>query len=121
MKKTIYIAIASFFVALASLGIFIPLLPTTPFLLLAVYFYMNSSRKHLKWLLNHKYLGPYIKSYISKEGIPIKLKIRTLTLMWITMLVSMVFATDKLHLRILLAVIAIGVTIHILSKQTKSE
>ncbi|MDD2584464.1 MAG: YbaN family protein [Bacteroidales bacterium] len=119
MKKNLFIALATLFVALGTVGIFIPLLPTTPFLLLAVYFYMNSSKKRLKWLLSNKLLGPYIKSYFSKEGIPVNLKIRTLLILWATMISTMIFATDKIAVRILLTTIAIGVTIHIAVKKTK--
>jgi uncharacterized membrane protein YbaN (DUF454 family) len=121
LKKQIYIAIAFLFVGMGTLGIFLPLLPTTPFLLLAVYFFMNSSRSRLKWLLSHKHLGPYIRSYLSKEGIPLKLKARTIALLWATILSTAIFATEKLHVRILLGVIATGVTIHIASKKTKKE
>lgn len=121
LKKYLFIALATTFVALGTVGVFVPLLPTTPFLLLAVYFYMNSSKKHLKKLLSNKLLGPYIKSYFSKEGIPIKLKIRTLTILWVTIISSMIFATDKIGVRIILAIIATGVTIHILVKKTKQK
>jgi uncharacterized protein len=121
LKKHIYIAIAFLFVGMGTVGIFLPLIPTTPFLLLAVYFFMNSSKTRLKWLLSHKYLGPYIRSYLSKEGIPLKIKTRTIALLWVTILSTAIFTTDKLHVRILLGIIAIGVTIHVLSKKTKKE
>ncbi|MDD2491850.1 MAG: YbaN family protein [Bacteroidales bacterium] len=119
MRRIIYIILASFFVTLGSIGIFLPLIPTTPFLLLAVYFYMNSSYSRLKWLLNNKYLGPYIHSYLSKEGIPVRLKIKTISLLWITISLTFFFATDNTHIRIFLGVVAIGVTIHLLLKKTK--
>jgi len=106
-------------VGLGTLGIFIPLLPTTPFLLVATYFYMNSSKRRLRWLLSNKYLGPYIRSYLSKKGIPLKLKIRTLILLWITMLYAIFFATEKLHAQLILLSIAIGVTVHLMMKKTR--
>lgn len=121
MKRQLYIILASIFVGLGTLGIFIPLLPTTPFLLLATYFYMNSSKRRLRWLLSNRYLGPYIRSYLSKEGIPLKLKIRTLALLWITILYAIFFATEKLHLQIVLALIASGVSIHLISKKTRKK
>ncbi len=121
LKKHLFITLATLFVVLGTIGIFVPLLPTTPFLLLAVYFYMNSSKKRLKWLLNNKFLGPYIRSYFSKEGISIQLKIRTLSILWITIISSIVFATDKPMVRVFLMIIAIGVTIHILMKKTKEK
>lgn len=119
MKKHIFIALASISIGLGTLGIFLPMLPTTPFLLLAAYFYMNSSYKRLRWLLNNKYLGPYIRSYMSKEGIPLRLKIRTITLLWFTLAATFFFATDKIHVRLILIAVGIGVTTHILVKKTK--
>lgn len=119
MKKHIYTALASFFVVLGTIGIFVPLLPTTPFLLMAVYFYMNSSRKRLKWLLRNRYLGPYIQDYLSKKGIPMHLKVRTLIILWITLIISILFATDNLHVRIFLIIVGIGVSIHISVKKTR--
>ncbi len=121
MKRQLYIILASIFVGLGTLGIFIPLLPTTPFLLLATYFYMNSSKRRLRWLLSNRYLGPYIRSYLSKDGIPLSLKIRTLALLWITILYAIFFATEKLHLQIVLALIASGVSIHLISKKTRKK
>ncbi len=119
LKKHIYIALASFFVALGVIGIFLPLVPTTPFLLLAVYFYMNSSKKRLKKLLSNKYLGPYIHDYISKEGMPLRLKIRTISLLWITLIFGIVFATNNLHMRLFLVAVGFGVSIHLIIKKTK--
>jgi hypothetical protein len=121
LKRQLYIILASIFVGLGALGIFIPLLPTTPFLLLATYFYMNSSKQRLRWLLSNRYLGPYIRSYLSKEGIPLRLKIRTLTLLWITILYATFFATDKLHVQIILIIIAISVSTHLILKKTRKR
>jgi hypothetical protein len=121
LKRQLYIILASIFVGLGALGIFIPLLPTTPFLLLATYFYMNSSKQRLRWLLSNRYLGPYIRSYLSKEGIPLRLKIRTLTLLWVTILYATFFATDKLHVQIILIIIAISVSIHLILKKTRKK
>ncbi len=121
LKRQLYIILASIFVGLGTLGIFIPLLPTTPFLLLAAYFYMNSSKRRLRWLLSNRYLGPYIRSYLSKNGIPLNLKIRTLALLWITILYAIIFATDKLHVQIVLVLIATGVSIHLKSKKTRKN
>lgn len=119
MKKHIFVALASISIGLGTLGIFLPLLPTTPFLLLAAYLYMNSSYKRLRWLLNNKYLGPYIHSYLSKEGIPLRLKIRTIILLWFTLGATILFATDKIHVRLILIAVGIGVTTHLLVKKTK--
>jgi len=119
LRRILYIILASFFVALATIGIFLPLIPTTPFLLIAVYFYMNSSYSRLKWLLSNRYLGPYIHSYLSKEGIPVRLKIKTISLLWITISLTFFFATENTHVRVFLFIVAVAVTIHLLIKKTK--
>ncbi len=103
------------------IGIFVPLLPTTPFLLLATVLYMRSSSKLLKWLINNRYLGPYIKDYFSRKGIPLRMKVRSLIILWITLGLSAAYATDKLWVRIILAGIGTGVTIHLLLKKTRED
>lgn len=121
MKKYIYIALASFFVFCGVLGIFLPLIPTTPFLLLATMLYMKSSKRRLRWLLSHKYLGPYIHSYFSKEGIPLRLKIKTISMLWITLFISAYFVNGNIHVYVILLLVGIGVTTHIFLKKTKKN
>lgn len=121
MKKQLYILLASLFVALGTIGTVVPLLPTTPFLLLATYFYMRSSKQRLRALLRNKYLGPYIRSYFSKEGMPISVKLKTLTILWLSMLSVIIFLADSNKVRAILLVIAVGVTIHILIKKVKKR
>ena len=119
MKKKIYIALASLFVVLGAIGTIIPLLPTTPFLLVAVYFYMKSSKKRVRSLLSNKILGPYIYSYLSKQGMPISVKLKTLTILWATLILSGIYATESLHVRLLLVGVGFAVTLHILLKKTR--
>jgi uncharacterized membrane protein YbaN (DUF454 family) len=106
--------------ALGVIGIFVPLLPTTPFLLLSAVLFARSSEKLYAWLMNHKTFGKYISDYRNERAIPLRVKISALTLMWGTMLYAIfAIAQSKLWLQLLLAAIAIGVTIHILSLKTK--
>ena len=113
MKKISYTIIGSIFVGIGVVGIFIPLLPTTVFLLLASYFFMKSSPELNEKLLNHKHLGSYIRNYKEKKGMPIRSKITSISLLWISILLSAYYFTDSLFIRILLLIIATGVTIHI--------
>lgn len=118
LVRGLLISAGTLFVGLGVLGIFLPLLPTTPFLLLAAACYARSSKRFYDWLLNNKWFGSYIKNYREKKGIPSRVKITTISLLWITIAISAVFATDNLLVRIILIVIAIGVTTHILSIRT---
>ena len=113
MKKITYTIIGSIFVGIGVVGIFIPLLPTTVFLLIASYFFMKSSPELNEKLLNHKHLGSYIRNYKEKKGMPIRSKITSISLLWISILLSAYYFTDSLFIRILLLIIATGVTIHI--------
>lgn len=106
---------------LGILGIFIPLLPTTPFLLLSAALFMKSSTRLYNWLINHKYLGKYLQNYIQHRAISTKSKITTISLLWITITLSIFFIVDKLIFKILLLAIAIAVTVHILSFKSNKE
>ncbi len=108
----------TFFVGLGVVGIFLPVLPTTPFLLLAAACYARSSQKFYCWLLNNRWFGVYIKNYRQKKGMPLKIKLLTVTLLWITIGVSVIFAVQSLAVRIILILIAIGVSMHVLSIKT---
>jgi len=121
LKKYLYVALASLCVVCGIIGIFVPLLPTTPFLLLATILYMRSSSRLLKWLLNNRYLGPYIKDYFSRKGIPLRMKVRSILILWVTLGLSAAYATDKLWVRIILAGIGTGVTVHLLIKKTRED
>ena len=115
MKNTLYIVIGSILVTLGTIGIFIPLLPTTIFLILASYFFMKGSPELNERLLNNKYLGHYIKNYRDKKAMPLKSKISSIVMLWISILISGYFLTENNVLRGILLVVAIGVTIHISS------
>ena len=119
--KYLLIVIGTLSVALGFLGIFLPILPTTPFLLLAAACYIRSSQRFYCWLINNRHCGKYIKDYREKKGIPLKLKIYVISLLWITILVSAIFVIDILAIRILLILIAIGVTIHLTTLKTIRE
>ena len=113
--KILLIVFGSLFVGLGVLGILLPVLPTTPFLLLAAACYARSSQRFYCWLLNNRLFGRYINDYRCKRGMPLKLKIMIVFLMWLTITLSAVFVIESVLIRVMLAVIATGVSIHILS------
>ncbi|GAE85317.1 hypothetical protein JCM10512_3737 [Bacteroides reticulotermitis JCM 10512] len=104
--------------ALGIIGIFLPVLPTTPFLLLTAALYFKGSPRLYQWLLNHKYFGPHIRNFRENKSIPLRAKIISLSLMWGTMLYCIFYLIPYLWVQIVLALIAIGVTYHILSFKT---
>ena len=106
---------------LGVLGIFLPLLPTTPFLLLSAALFMKSSTRLYNWLMNHKYLGKYLQNYILHKTISIRTKISAISLLWIAILASVIIIIEKVIVKIVLLAIAIAVTIHILSFKSDKE
>ena len=111
--QILLIALGTFFVGVGIVGIFIPVLPTTPFLLISAALYAKSSTRFYNWLINNRIFGQYIKNYREGKGIPLRLKIITITLLWVTIGCSAIFAVDILWVRIMLVIIAAGVTVHI--------
>ena len=105
------------FLGLAVLGIFLPLLPATPFLLLASACYVRGSQTLHNWLLTHKYLGPYISNIKDKRGMPIRAKIITICLLWPSLVFSM-YRVDYLAVDLILLMVGLGVTTLILKLKT---
>ena len=116
--KALYILFGTLSLILGIIGIFLPLLPTTPFLLLTAALYVRSSPRLYNWLLHQKYLGNYIRNFRENKAIPLRAKVISLVLMWGTMLYCIFFLIPLLWVKILLGLIAAGVTYHILSFKT---
>jgi uncharacterized protein len=116
--RSILFIFGSLFLFLGIIGIFIPLLPTTPFLLLSAACYLRSSKRIYHWLLNHKWLGIIIKNYYEGKGLPLKFKVFTIILLWITITISIVFFVTLYWVKILLLIIAVLVSTHILTIKT---
>lgn len=108
-------------VGIGVLGMFLPLLPTTIFFILAAWCFARSSTKFHYWLHNNRLFGKYLTNYRSKGGMTIGSKVFSISLLLIGIVSSMIFATHNLYVRILLAAIAIGVTWHLLVIKTINE
>jgi uncharacterized membrane protein YbaN (DUF454 family) len=119
--KILLITSGTFFIGVGLMGIFIPILPTTPFLLISAALYARSSTRFYNWLINNRIFGKFIKDYREGKGIPLRLKIMTITLLWITIGCSAVFAIDILWVRIMLVIIAAGVTAHVIRIRPKKR
>lgn len=112
------VAVGVLAVCLGVFGIFVPVLPTTPLLLLAAGCFVRSSPRFYDWLLNQPWLGPYIRNYREHRGITLRGKLITLALLWAGIGSTMIFAMTPWWMRALLGVIAVSVTAHVLSFKT---
>ncbi|WP_044874864.1 YbaN family protein [Pseudomonas sp. LFM046] len=104
-------------VALGVIGIFVPVLPTTPFLLLAAACFVRSSRRFYVWLVEHPRLGPWIRDYLEGQGIPLKGKVYALVLMWASITLSC-FLVPLPWARGFMLTSAVLVSIYILRQKT---
>ena len=116
--KWFLIAVGIISVGLGLLGVFIPVLPTTPFLLLAAGCFMRSSQRLYDWLIHHKWFGEYIRNYREYRAIPLRAKVVTLVLLWSVIGTTALFAVTLWWVRVLLGVVALGVTLHLLHLKT---
>jgi uncharacterized membrane protein YbaN (DUF454 family) len=116
--KILLIVCGTLCVALALVGMFIPILPTTPFLLLAAVCYARSSERFYHWLLNNRWFGEFIRNYRAGRGIPLREKTLMLSMLWLTMGISILFVVSAWWIRLILVGIAVGVSIHLIKIKT---
>lgn len=106
---------------LGILGIFLPVLPTTPLLLLSAALFLRSNRKLYDWLLNHPKLGPYISNFMVNKSIPLKIKVLSVSMVWITLINCAIFVADHWAFRLFFIALAAAITAHILSYKTSKK
>jgi uncharacterized membrane protein YbaN (DUF454 family) len=109
--RAFFLAAGTVALALGLIGIFLPLLPTTPFVLLAAACYARGSRRFYDWLLAQRTFGPIIHEWQHHRSIPYKTKITAIVLMSLTLGVSIVFFVQPLWLKALLALMGVGLAV----------
>lgn len=119
-KKYLFIVLGSICVGLGAIGAVVPLLPTTPFLLLAGFFYIRSSKKLYDWMMNHKVFGTFLTNYIEKRAITKKMRIWILTGLWTSLIISSI-AVNSPAGNFILLLVGVGVTIHLSFFDTLKE
>ena len=121
LKNKLYIAAGFLFVVLGAVGIVLPILPTTPFLLIAAGFFLRSSGRLYLWLTNHRYLGAFIRNYRLYHAVPLSTKLFALIFLYVTIGYSVIFVLENWWVRMPLLGIAVWATIHILHLRTLTE
>jgi uncharacterized membrane protein YbaN (DUF454 family) len=117
LKRGALLFVAWTSITLGIVGIFLPLLPTTPFLLLASWCFARSSKRFHRWLHEHPRLAPFVKAWESGQGIPLKIKIRVLILLWVSMVLSMMIVA-RVYATVTLVLIGSAVSIYLLRLPT---
>ncbi|RBP67312.1 hypothetical protein DES36_10411 [Alkalibaculum bacchi] len=115
------VGIGTISLGLGIIGMVLPVLPTTPFLLLSAACYFRGSNRAYEYLLNHKVFGKYIDDYRNKGGITLKVKIYALTALWISISCCIIFSQIPSFAKVAIFFIASAVTYHIASRETLRE
>ncbi len=120
LKRQLLLAAGTLSLAIGIVGIFVPILPTTPFLLLAAGCYLRSSPRFYSWLMNSRFFGAYIRNYIEGRGIPLKVKLFIIIVLWATIGISIWLVANTV-VTVILLIVAVGVTLHIIFIRTKTK
>lgn len=119
-KRALFFSLGVAFVGIGAVGIALPVLPTTPFILVAAACFGKSSKRAEEWISRNRYFGSYIENYKNKKGVPIDVKRNSILFLWLMLIISSIFI-NKLIMYIILAIIGMCVTAHILLLKRKKE
>ncbi|MGP4040583.1 YbaN family protein [Gracilibacillus sp. D59] len=112
VKRTLWILGGSLSLVIGLIGMIVPILPTTPLIILAGFCYGKSSARLHNWLVTNKYFGHYIKDYTDGKGVPIRIKILAVLIVWTSVLFT-VTVIPLFPIRIFMLGIAVFVTLFI--------
>lgn len=119
--KRILLLIAGFILlSLGGIGLILPILPTTPFVIGAAFCFSYCSPRWYHFIMKSRYFSAYIENFKKKEGVPLQLKIRSLCALWLTLILSFLIA-QSIVVRLVLCAVGVGVSIHLLSLKTKKQ
>jgi uncharacterized membrane protein YbaN (DUF454 family) len=121
MRRLVLVGAGSFFLAVGGVGIVVPGLPTTPLFILSAACYARSSERCYRWLVGNRLFGRYLDDYLRGRGIPWRVRVVTLAILWVGMGCTALFAVEALWLRVLLIAIAAGVTVHIVLLKRRGD
>tara|TARA_Y100001970_G_scaffold66423_1_gene84840 strand:+ start:250 stop:669 length:420 start_codon:yes stop_codon:yes gene_type:complete len=116
LAKLMWVSLGSLFVALGAIGVIVPGLPTTPFLILAAACYIRSSQRLYDWLISNKRFGPYLKDYREGKGIPRKAKRLAVVMIVVFVSFSVVFGIEDLTLKIVVGLLGLIGLLYVLFK-----
>jgi uncharacterized membrane protein YbaN (DUF454 family) len=115
LRRTLLFIAGSLTLVVGMIGIIVPVLPTTPFLLLSAICYARSSSRCYRWLVTNRVFGRYLDDYLQGRGVDWKVRSGALLLLWSVITLTAVLFTDRLWVRLLLFLMAVAVTVHVVS------
>ena len=120
-RRYLYLIVGSLALAAGVLGVFLPILPTTPFVLLAAWCFLRSSDKLYAWVIDNETFGPTVKNYQEGKGITQKTRIKAIVMMWATISISVYFFVSNLYVIAVMYLIAISVSLYLYRLPTITE
>ena len=121
LKKGVYLIVGTISLAAGIIGVFLPVLPTTPFILLSAWCFFRSSSRIYNWVISNERFGPTIENYQEGRGITKPTKVKAIVMMWLTITASIYLTIRNMYLISFLYLIAIGVTIYLYRLPTLVE
>lgn len=118
VARCILMAVGVVCVGLGIAGVFIPLLPTTPFLLVAAACFIRSSDRLYDWLMNNRWVGGHIRNYMEHRATTPATKVGSITMLWCALALAGALFTQSWAVRSLLLLIGVGVTVHLATLKT---
>lgn len=117
LKRYLLLIIGTISLILGTIGIFVPILPTTPFILLSSFCYIRSSKSLYNWLIRHKIFGKYIYNYLVHKSVKKSAKITAITLLWFSLGITF-YIINNLYINFILILIGIAVSVHLIRLKT---
>ena len=120
-KRFLLISIGFFFLILGIIGVLLPVMPTIPFFIIASICFSGSSNRLHNMLINNRWIGRHLKNFQEHKGLGLREKVFIILFQWIALGVTTIFLVRIILIKILMIIMALGVTIYILSLKTTKE
>ena len=118
MMRSIYIIVGTIALVIGAIGLFLPVIPTTPLVILAAACYYRGSDRLHNWILSSRWFGETVKNYQEGRGLTRDTKVRAISMMWAMILISAWFFVNNLFVRVAIICVAIGVTVYLVRLPT---
>jgi hypothetical protein len=118
LVRALLIVLGMLSLGVGLVGVFIPVLPTTPFLLLAAACFARGSERIYDWMIGNRLFGSYLRNYREGNGLPMRAKLISATILWAAIMVSVLLFVDEAWIRVVLIIVAVVVSAHILTLKT---
>jgi len=121
VKRLLFTILGTLFLGIGCIGLILPILPTTPFLILAAACYVRGSYRIYRWMMRNRLFGEFIRNYLEGKGITSRQKVFTLALLWLMIAITIFYMIENIIIRLLLLTIALAVSIHIVKIPTHGK